>query len=194
MREGRGAAGYGDESGGLRGRPGVGRYAERSAEVAQVQLGVVVGRREQERTKGLLGQHQRRCGKRLLEPLSQGQGAATPADGRGRIRAYGPVQFDQPERISRSLNEDRGARFPGRRDRLEVEQLIRFQRGQRRKVHSPAIRPEVCWDCLPGAEDHRDGVVGQSSRNEPEDVERGLVDPLRVIDHQQHRRKVGLLR
>ena len=37
-------------------------------------------------------------------------------------------------------------------------------------------------------------VVGQPSRHEPEDVQRGLVDPLRVIHHEEQRRLIGLVR
>jgi len=145
-----------------------------------------LGRRDQQQPPGLRGQLRDPGQEALLDPAGQRLGVqqaeATRQPGRGQPAR----QLQQGERIAPGLRHDPSADAP-------IESRVRdgVQQGVGVGIAQPGDlelrQPEQLRTPLAGAEENGDRLGQQPPGDEAQHLSRGLVQPLRVVDHAEQR-------
>ena len=155
-----------------------------------------VGRRQQQQRLRAAGQGPHPGPVQLLQTAPESQRPVqrlrTRQLGGGQLRG----QLDQRQRVTRRIGHDAPAHLAvNRRTRRPRQQLLRrlFRQPADRQLRQSGQDQRLSLS-LAGGEHHAHPVRIQAPGDEPEHLDRYLVQPLRVIDQAQHRargRRVG---
>jgi hypothetical protein len=163
------------------------------------------GRRAQIRAVGHGRQQQ--CRSRLLgqggepgcddgpQPVGQGQRLGRPPAAGGGIVGDHPRQLDQRHRITGGLAEHLRPRPPEGRAKLLVQQAAGVRGGERLKPQLRESPVEARGRGLPpGAEKHHQPLRVKAAAGERQRLKRAAIEPVSVVDDQEHRRTLGKIR
>ena len=129
------------------------------------------------------------------QPVGQGQRLGDPpAAGGGIVRDH-PRQLDQRHRITDGLAEHLRPHVSARRARLLVQQAAGVRGGERLKPQLRESPVEARGRSLsPGADKHHQPLRVKAAAGERQRLQRAAVEPVSVVDDQEHRGTLGKIR